>query len=390
MPESGDVDVLRPRNLSSGLSDRRRLGRSLKLDFSAIGSTDDYPVPKKCKVESMNFCSAYNGNYNVSSSPTPARTMLPQDLASKLNKSKQILILDCRPFMSYNTNHIQGAVNINCSDRFNRKRLQQGKVSLVDLVTTKEGKDLFKRRLTKEIILYDDQTSELHQIATETSMHLVLATLLREGKETFVLKGGLTDFCAAHRELCDTHIKSKEQRPIYSPTTSVIEPEIETATASQILPFLFLGNERDAANYQRLHDLNISYILNATSHIPCHFDNMGIKYRRIQASDNWQQNLRQFFDEALEFIDEARQKKANILIHCQAGVSRSATITIAYILAHTLMSMSDAYKYVKGKRTIISPNFNFMGQLMEYEQELNQGTVTRQLQPTLIEVDSFV
>lgn len=190
MPESGDIDVLRPRSLPSGLSDRRRLGGSLKLDFSALGSADDYPVSKKCKLESRNFGSAaYAGNYNVSSSPTTARTLLPQDLALKLNKSKQILILDCRPFMSYNTNHIQGAVNINCSDRFNRKRLQQGKVSLVDLVTTKEGKDLFKRRLTKEIILYDDQTSELHQIASETSMHLVLASLLREGKETFVLKG---------------------------------------------------------------------------------------------------------------------------------------------------------------------------------------------------------
>lgn len=90
------------------------------------------------------------------------------------------------------------------------------------------------------------------------------------------------------------------------------------------------------------------------------------------------------------FVDEARQNGANILVHCHAGVSRSATLTIAYILKHSKMTMMDTYRYVKGKRAIISPNFNFMGQLMEFEQSLNQGTTKRILHPQLQGVESAV
>lgn len=62
------------------------------------------------------------------------------------------------------------------------------------------------------------------------------------------------------------------------------------------------GNERDAANLQRLNDLGITHVLNVTSHIPLHFEKNGIKYKRIPASDSGQQNLRQYFEEAGVFI----------------------------------------------------------------------------------------
>ena len=40
-------------------------------------------------------------------------------------------------------------------------------------------------------------------------------------------------------------------------------------------------------------------------------------------------------------------------------------------MKHYPMAMADAYKFVKTKRSIISPNLNFMGQLWEFEQVLN-------------------
>lgn len=40
-------------------------------------------------------------------------------------------------------------------------------------------------------------------------------------------------------------------------------------------------------------------------------------------------------------------------------------------MKHHPMAMSEAYKFVKTKRSIISPNLNFMGQLWEFEQILN-------------------
>lgn len=51
------------------------------------------------------------------------------------------------------------------------------------------------------------------------------------------------------------------------------------------------------------------------------------------------------------------------------------------------MSMTDAYRYTKAKREIISPNFNFMGQLLDFEQALNQGRVSRVITPTVEDID---
>lgn len=70
------------------------------------------------------------------------------------------------------------------------------------------------------------------------------------------------------------------------------------------------------------------------------------------------------------FTDEARGKNCGVLVHCLAGISRSVTVTVAYLMQKLNLSMNDAYDIVKMKKSNISPNFNFMGQLLDFERTL--------------------
>ena len=62
-----------------------------------------------------------------------ATTISGDQLAKRLRAREgrpgrqSFLLLDCRPFIAYNVGHVRGAINVNCCDRFNRKRLQQVK-----------------------------------------------------------------------------------------------------------------------------------------------------------------------------------------------------------------------------------------------------------------------
>lgn len=68
--------------------------------------------------------------------------------------------------------------------------------------------------------------------------------------------------------------------------------------------------------------------------------------------------------------DEARSKQCGVLVHCLAGISRSVTVTVAYLMQRLHLSLNDAYDFVKRKKSNISPNFNFMGQLLDFERTL--------------------
>ncbi|KAL8185450.1 UNVERIFIED_CONTAM: hypothetical protein K2H54_051973 [Gekko kuhli] len=90
------------------------------------------------------------------------------------------------------------------------------------------------------------------------------------------------------------------------PTT----PDIENAELTPILPFLFLGNEHDAQDLEKMQRLNIGYIINVTTHLPLyHYEKGLFNYKRLPATDSNKQNLRQYFEEAFEFIENVHQEE---------------------------------------------------------------------------------
>jgi hypothetical protein len=60
-------------------------------------------------------------------------------------------------------------------------------------------------------------------------------------------------------------------------------------------------------------------------------------------------------------------------VHCLAGISRSVTVTVAYLMQTLHKSLDEAYDLVRAQKSNIAPNFNFMGQLLDFERQL-RGT----------------
>ncbi|XP_067274358.1 dual specificity protein phosphatase 10 [Pseudorasbora parva] len=334
------------------------------------------------------------------------RVIHPNELAKKLTHcplghpvGPVPVIIDCRPFMEFNKSHIRGAMHINCSDKISRRRLQQGKITVLDLISCRQSKDSFKGIFSKELVVYDETTVDPGRLTPSQPLHVVLESLRREGKDPIVLKGGLSGFRQNHDDLCEHSLHLQEAQDCSTavglsgalPHSLPSTPDIENAELTPILPFLYLGNERDAQDLEQMQRMDIGFILNVTTHLPLfHYELGRFSYKRLPATDSNKQNLRQYFEEAFEFIEEAHRAGRGLLIHCQAGVSRSATIVIAYLMKHTWMTMTDAYKFVKSRRPIISPNLNFMGQLLEFEEDLNNGVTPRILTPKLTGVETVV
>lgn len=75
-----------------------------------------------------------------------------------------------------------------------------------------------------------------------------------------------------------------------------------------------------------------------------------------------------------EIMHNATLQNKKLLIHCQCGVSRSASLMVAYIMRYCNMNLNDAYNKLKSIAKDISPNMGLIFQLMEWNEELTMLT----------------
>ncbi|KAM4552619.1 dual specificity protein phosphatase 22-B [Odontesthes bonariensis] len=134
---------------------------------------------------------------------------------------------------------------------------------------------------------------------------------------------------------------------------------------NKVLPDLYLGNFKDARDREQLARNNITHILSIHDSAAPILQEM--TYLCITAADLPTQNLTQHFKQSIMFMHESRLKGEGCLVHCLAGVSRSVTLVVAYIMTVTGLGWQDVLAAVRVARPCAGPNLGFQQQLQEFE-----------------------
>ncbi|XP_074031380.1 protein phosphatase Slingshot isoform X3 [Leptinotarsa decemlineata] len=135
---------------------------------------------------------------------------------------------------------------------------------------------------------------------------------------------------------------------------------------TEIFDHVYLGSEWNASNYEELQKNGVGHILNVTREIDNFFPGT-FDYLNIRVYDDEQTDLLKYWDDTYKYITKAKDKGSKVLVHCKMGISRSASVVIAYAMKACNWDFDTALKHVKGKRTCIKPNTSFLVQLETYQ-----------------------
>lgn len=134
---------------------------------------------------------------------------------------------------------------------------------------------------------------------------------------------------------------------------------------------LYLGNLRSAQDEYLLYKLRVTHVLSLLSDTTTISIPGSRQHKRMTLSDLPSEDLLAILPQATSYIDEVlRQSGTTLLVHCQQGVSRSASVVIGYLMMKRRWSLQHTLGYVKQKRVCAQPNPGFLRQLQTWEEQL--------------------
>lgn len=117
----------------------------------------------------------------------------PAQLAKSIqDNTLRVVLLDCRTFVCYNTNHVIGALNVSCADGISRKRLLCGRTTLGELVSgPPDAKDHYKKALEDKwgFLVYDDNASDIKMLPVTHPLRVIVTCLQKAGHSVSYLLG---------------------------------------------------------------------------------------------------------------------------------------------------------------------------------------------------------
>ncbi|XP_069467071.1 dual specificity protein phosphatase 13B isoform X2 [Ambystoma mexicanum] len=168
--------------------------------------------------------------------------------------------------------------------------------------------------------------------------------------------------------------------PLADLQTMLWTHKTSTGHVNQVWPNLYLGDRCTALDKGLLRQLGITHILNAADGLfnvntgARFYSEMGIDYYGIEADDDPEFNLSIYFNQAARFIRAGlNSPRGRVLVHCAMGISRSATLVLAFLMICEKLLLVDAIKAVSEHRDIC-PNTGFLQQLRVLDSKLFNGS----------------
>ncbi len=122
-------------------------------------------------------------------------------------------------------------------------------------------------------------------------------------------------------------------------------------------------------------DLRITCLINCIRGYELQTLPTAVDYLMVPIDDNKSTDLRPHFATVANTIDRHRRRAGRVLVFCAMGISRSASLVIAYLMRQYRLTLVDAYRLVQRRRNIICPNIGFFQQLIDLERQLHGADI---------------
>ncbi|XP_059535668.1 dual specificity protein phosphatase 5-like [Myotis daubentonii] len=299
-------------------------------------------------------------------------------------EAARCVVLDCQPYLAFAASSVRGSLKVNLNSVVLRRACYVPDEAARARLLQEGGGGL------AAVVVLDQGSRHWQKLREESAARVVLTLLLAclpAGPRVYFHKGGYETFYSEYADCCvDVEPISQEkvetERALISqcgkPVLSIsYRPAHDQGGPVEILPFLYLGSAYHASKCEFLANLHITALLNV-SRRTSEACMSHLHYKWIPVEDSHTADISSHFQEAIDFIDCVREKGGKVLVHCEAGISRSPTICMAYLMKTRQFRLKDAFDYIK-QRSVVSPNFGFMGQLLQYETDILPSMPTPQV-----------
>lgn len=151
---------------------------------------------------------------------------------------------------------------------------------------------------------------------------------------------------------------------------SIQELHKRSNSGDEIVSGIFLGNEEASQDPNFIKRNRITAIINCTPSVPNKFSKNGIQYIRLPVDDSLKvgdiNKMTAFMPYIVETLRELILKKHRVLVHCHAGMQRSAAVVSAYLMQYHGMTPMQSIRFIISKRPIAFYN----GKSINFEKSL--------------------